>query len=102
MRVKSSKDPRLSDDWRWQLAGQPQQRGQVYETHKALGSSTRKAAIAHESRQLAEEAITVAEFAFVDPGSRGGDPPDKVSHEQTTFGDAKESPSDLDTRVLER
>ena len=69
---------------------------------KALESSTQKAAIAHEGRKLAERAIAVAKSAFVDPGSRGGEPPDRVSQEQTTFGDAKENPSDLDTGVLER
>ena len=41
---------------------------------KALESSTQKAAIAHESRKLAEEAIAVAEFAFASPR----EPPDKT------------------------
>ena len=56
---------------------------------KALELLTQKAAIAHERRRLAEEAILVAEFAFVGPGSRGREFPDKVSQEQTTFENAK-------------
>ena len=39
---------------------------------------------------------------FADPTSRGREPPDKISQEQTTFENAKESPSYLDTKVLER
>ena len=38
----------------------------------------------------------------MDPGSRGGEPPGKVSEEQITFRDAKECPSDLDMGALER
>ena len=60
---------------------------------KALKSSTQKAAIDHESRKLAEEAI-----AFGSPR----EPPDKISLGLDTLENAKESPSDLDTRVLER
>ena len=58
---------------------------------KALESSTQKAAIAHESRKLAEEAIAVAEFAFASPR----EPPDKISLGLDTLENAKESPSDL-------
>ena len=65
---------------------------------KALESSTQKAAIAHESRKLAEEAFAVAEFAFASPREL----PDKISPGLDTLENAKESPSDLDTRVLER
>ena len=65
---------------------------------KALESSTQKAAIAHESRKLAEEAIAVAEFACASPR----EPPDKTSPGPDTLENAKESPSGLDTRVLER
>ena len=65
---------------------------------KALESSTQKAAIAHESRKLAEEGIAVAEFAFASPR----EPPDKISPGLDTLEGAKESPSDLDTRVMER
>ena len=64
---------------------------------KALESPTQKAAIAHESRKLAEEAIA-ADFAFA--SSR--EPPDKISPGLATLENAKESPSDLDTGVLER
>ena len=53
---------------------------------KALESSTLKAAVA------------VAEFAFASPR----EPPDKMSPGQDALGNAKESKSDLDTRVLER
>ena len=42
---------------------------------KALESSTQMAAIAHESRKRAEEAITVAEFAFASPR----EPPERMS-----------------------
>ena len=65
---------------------------------KALESSTKKAAIAHESRKLAGVAITMAEFAFASLR----EPPDKISPGLDTLENAKESPSDLDTRVLER
>ena len=65
---------------------------------KALESLTQKVAIAHESGRRAEEAIAVAEFAFASPG----EPPDKMSPGQDALENAKESPSDLGTRVLER
>ena len=68
---------------------------------KALESSTQKAAIAHERRRLAEEAIPVSKSAFVDPGLGGREPPETVPQEQTTFESAKENLSDLDTKVLE-
>ena len=42
---------------------------------KAFGPSTRKSAIGHERRRLAEETILVAKSAFVDPGSPGRKPP---------------------------
>ena len=58
----------------------------------ALEPSTQKAAIAHERRRLAEEATLVAKSAFVDPGSRGTEPPDKVPQEQTTFGECEGEP----------
>ena len=67
-------------------------------TRKALGSSTQKDAIAHESRKLAEEEIAVAEFAFASPR----EPPDRISPGLDTLENAKESPSDVDTMVLER
>ena len=70
----------------------------LFGARKALESSTQKAAIAHESRKLAEEAISVAEFAFASPR----EPPDKISPGLDTLENAKESQSDLDTRVLER
>ena len=38
----------------------------------------------------------------MNPGSRGGEPPDKVSQEQITLENAQENPSDLDTKILER
>ena len=53
---------------------------------KALESLTQKVAIA------------VAEFAFASPR----EPPDKMSPGQDALGNAKECPSDLDTRVQER
>ena len=53
---------------------------------KALESLTQKVAIA------------VAEFAFASPR----EPPDKMSPGQDALENAKECPSDLDTRVLER
>ena len=65
---------------------------------EALESSTQKTAVAHESRKLARVAITMADFAFASPR----EPPDKISPELDTLENAKESPSDLDTRVLER
>ena len=65
---------------------------------KALESLTQKVAIAHESGRRAEEAIAVAEFAFASPGES----PDKMSPGQDALENAKESPSDLGTRVLER
>ena len=65
---------------------------------KALESLTQKVAIAHESGRRAEEAIAVSEFAFASPG----EPPDKMSPGQDALENAKESPSDLGTRVLER
>ena len=65
---------------------------------KTLGSLTQKAAIAHESRKLAGVAIAVAEFAFASPR----EPPDKMSPGQDALENAKECPSDLDTRVQER
>ena len=71
--------------------------GETCWAHKALESSTQKAAIAHERRKLAEEAITVAEFAFASPRELL----DKISLGLDTLQKAKESPSDLDTRVLE-
>ena len=40
--------------------------------------------------------------AFGNPRSRGREPPDKISPGLTTLENAKETPSDLDTRVLER
>ena len=61
-------------------------------------TSTQKTAIAHESRTPAGVAITMAEFAFASPR----EPPDKTSPGPDTLETAKESPSDLDTRVLER
>ena len=67
-------------------------------TRKALESMTQKVAIAHQIRKLAEEAIAVAEFAFASRREL----PDKVSLGQDMPESAKESPSDLDTRVLER
>ena len=65
---------------------------------KVLESLTQMAAIAHESGKRAEEAIAVAEFAFA---SRR-EPPDKMSPGLDALEDSKESPSDLDTKVLER
>ena len=65
---------------------------------KTLGSLPQKAAIAHDSRKLAGVAIAVAEFAFASPR----EPPDKMSPEQDALENAKECPSDLDTRVQER
>ena len=65
---------------------------------KALESLTQKVATAHESGKRAEKAIAVAEFAFASPR----EPPDKMSPGQDAFENAKECPSDLDTRVLER
>ena len=65
---------------------------------KGLELSTQKAAIAHESRQLAGVAITMAVFAPASPR----EPPDKIPPGPDTLETAKESPSDLDTRVLER
>ena len=41
-------------------------------------------------------------MVVADPRSRGREPPDKISQELATLENAKESPSDLDTRVLER
>ena len=69
---------------------------------RALESSTQKAAVAHESRKLAEGdaegVIAVAEFAFASPR----EPLDKISPGLDTLENAKESAGDLDTRVLER
>ena len=65
---------------------------------KALEALTQKAAIAHESRKRAEKAIAVAEFAFASPR----EPPDKMSPGQDALENAKECPSDPDTRVQER
>ena len=67
-------------------------------SRKALQSSTQKASIAHESRKLAEKAIAVVKFAFASPS----EPPDKMSSGLDTLENAKECPSDPDTRVLER
>ena len=64
---------------------------------KALESSAQKSAIVHESRKFAEEAIAVAQFAFASPRD-----PDQISPGLDTLENAKESSSDLDTRVLER
>ena len=46
--------------------------------------------------------VKCARPVFVDPRSRGREPPDKISQELATFENANESPSNLDTRVLER
>ena len=61
-----------------------------------------RAATAHEMRKLAEEAIPVARPVLLDPALRGRESPETVPQEQTTNESAKESPSYLDTRVLER
>ena len=65
---------------------------------KAIESLTRKVATAHESRKRAEKVNAVVEFAFASPR----EPPDKISPGQDALENAKECPSDLDTRVLER
>ena len=65
--------------------------------HKALESSTQKPRLLTRVGKLGEEAIAVAEFAFASPGEL----PDKMSP-GLTLENTKESPSDLDTRVLER
>ena len=65
---------------------------------KVLESLPERVATAHESRQCAEKAIAVAEFAFASPR----EPPDKMSPGQDALENANECPSDLDTRVQER
>ena len=60
---------------------------------KELEPSTQKAAIAHERRKLAAEAIPAARPALVDLGLR--------RRKQQTIEDAKENPSALHTKVLE-
>ena len=62
---------------------------------KTLESLTQKAAIAHESRKLAGVAVAVAEFAFASL-------PDKMSPGQDALENAKECPSDFDTRVQKK
>ena len=69
-----------------------------YGARKALEWVTPKVATARESRRCAEKAIAVAEFALASPREL----PDKMSPGQDVFETAKECPSDLDTRVLER
>ena len=65
---------------------------------RALESVTSKVATARESRKRAEKAIAVTEFAF----ASARELPDKMSPGQDALENAKECPSDLDMRVLER